>query len=360
MKYVQAGKVMSDPKEMVRALDIDGNLIKPFKTSAKKEDLLAMYKIMVQSRQWDLYALTLQRTGRLGTFAPNLGEEAFLTAIGYALEKDDTYVAHYRCMATQLSRGVTMEQIFLYWRGSELGAKYNKGVNVTPVQVIIGSQSSIAAGMAYAYKLEGKGKIVLTTIGNGGTNEGEFHEGMNLASVRKVPLVYAISNNQWSISVPEKNSYNVKTLSQRAMSYGVPGIRVDGNDLLASYEVAKEAYEYARSGKGPVIIEFCTWRQGPHTTSDDPHVYRSEKEEKAHEKWEPFHRIEKYLFDNNILTEKAKEKIWADADAAAKKAYDASTATLSKEGYDDMFKYNYATLPAELEEQKEKYRRFIK
>ncbi|EGV00301.1 pyruvate dehydrogenase E1 component, subunit alpha [Mycoplasmopsis columbina SF7] len=363
-KYIQAGKVMSDPKEMIRFVDVDGNLInKDYKPSKEeKAELLEMYKLMVKSRQWDVYALTLQKTGRLGTFAPNLGEEACLAALGYYLKKDDWFVPHYRVLAAQFARGVTAENMFLYWRGSELGSKYIKEANTLPMQVVIGSQISMAAGVAYALKQKNNGSkdIVLSTIGNGGTNEGEFHEGLNLASVRNLPVVYAVINNQWAISVPEHNSYKVLTLSQRAASYDIPGIRVDGNDLLASAAAVREAYEYTRQGHGPVLLEFVTWRQGQHTTSDDPRVYRSREEEERHEKWEPMHRIEKYLTQEGLLTEQAKTQIWEVAEADARAAYDAATVTLTKEGYDHIYDYTYAELPEELKAQKEANRRFLK
>ncbi|MBZ4195253.1 thiamine pyrophosphate-dependent dehydrogenase E1 component subunit alpha [Mycoplasma tauri] len=360
-KYIKPGLVMSDPNEMIRVLDIDGNLIdKNFQSSASRDDLLAMYTNIIRSRQWDLYALTLQKTGRLGTFAPALGEEAALTAIGFAMRKDDWFTPHYRVLSTQLARGVPMEKVYLYWHGSEQGSAYKEGTNVLPAQIVIASQISIGAGVASALKAQGNGAIATTIIGNGGTNEGEFHEGINLASVRNWPLAIVIMNNQWAISVPEHNSYKVKTLSQRAASYDIPGIRVDGNDLLAAYESIKEVYEYIRQGNGPVLVEFVTWRQGQHTTSDDPRVYRSKELEQEKEKWEPIHRIEKYLFDNGILTEELKAKIAEDAQAEAKAAYEASLVSLKNEGFEDIYKYTYETLPTELVEQMEANKRFEK
>lgn len=368
-KYIQPGLVMSDPKELIRFVDVDGNLInKDYNPSAEeKKELLEMYEIMVKSRQWDVYALTLQKTGRLGTFAPNLGEEATLTALGYNLKKQDWFIPHYRVMAAQFARGVTPEQVFLYWAGSELGSKFKDGVNTLPMQVVIGSQISIGGGVAYALQMKNRSiekvedkAIAMVTIGNGGTNEGEFHEGLNMSSVRNWPVVVAAINNQWSISVPEHNSYKVKTLSQRAKAFDIVGLRVDGNDLLAASAVVKEAYEYARQGNGPVLIEFVTWRQGQHTTSDAPRVYRTREEEEEHEKWEPMHRIEKYLFDQKILSEDAKTKIWDKYAAEAREAYDAMKVTLTTEGYDHIYDYTYAELPAELLEQKEANRRFLK
>ncbi|WP_029608539.1 thiamine pyrophosphate-dependent enzyme [Mycoplasma simbae] len=358
-KFIEAGKVMSCPETMIRFLDINGDLIdKSFKPTASKELLRDMYQNMRKSRSWDEYALTLQKTGRLGTFAPALGEEAFLTALGFVMRKEDWFVPHYRVLSTLLARGESMESVYLYWRGSELGSRFKS--NTMPMQVIIASQISQAAGVAKALKLQNTGAIAFVTIGNGGTNEGEFHEGLNWASLFHLPVVVVISNNRWAISVPEHNSYPVKTLSQRGLSYNIPALRVDGNDLLAAYEVLKEAADWAREGNGPVLIEMVTWRQGQHTTSDDPRVYRTREQEIEHEKWEPFHRIEKYLFENGIITEADKEKFIADATEDAKASYDKSTATLATEGFDDIFKYTYETLPEEVLEQHEAHKRFQK
>ncbi|WP_029905739.1 pyruvate dehydrogenase (acetyl-transferring) E1 component subunit alpha [Mycoplasmopsis opalescens] len=359
-KHIEAGKVMTYPKAMIRHLDIDGNLIeKNYKTSISSDTLVKMYENMVKSRAWDNYALTLQKTGRLGTFAPSLGEEALLTAVGYSMKDEDFFVPHYRVLGALLARGVSYEQIYLYWKGSELGGSFfNK--NILPYQVIIGAQISQAAGVAYAIKAKGEKKVALTMIGNGGTNEGEFHEALNLAAVRKLPLVVVISNNQWAISVPEHNSYSVPTLSQRAMSYGIPGIRVDGNDLLAVSEVLNEAVEWARNNNGPVLVEAVTWRQGQHTTSDDPRVYRSREMEEEKEKWEPFHRIEKYLFEHGLITQAKIDSLYEKYTEEAKAANESSNARLTEEGYDDIYKYTYETLPAELEEQKQENMRFLK
>ncbi|QJR44223.1 thiamine pyrophosphate-dependent enzyme [Mycoplasma miroungirhinis] len=360
-KYIKPDLVMTDKDEMIRLVDVNGDLIdKNYKPTATNEELLKLYKNMVASRQWDMYSLTLQKTGRLGTFAPNLGEEAFLTVLGSILNKQDWLVPHYRALPAMLAHGVTMRDIYNYWRGSEQGSRFADGVNVTPIQVVIASQCSHAAGIGYALKQRKVERpLVLTIVGNGGTNEGEFHESLNIAALRKLPVFYVVANNQWAISVPEHNSYTVRALSQRAMSYNIPGLRVDGNDLLASYEVAKEVAEYIRQGHGPVLVEFVTWRQGQHTTSDSPRIYRSRELEEEKEKWEPMHRIEKYLFENSILTEEQKTKIWEEALEAAKEAYAQSTEDLAKEGYEDIFKYTYEELTPELKSQLEEGKKYL-
>ncbi|ADR24735.1 thiamine pyrophosphate-dependent enzyme [Mycoplasmopsis bovis] len=358
-KYVKPGHATSDPNETVRFLDVDGKLIQEYKPSEEtKKKLVEMYKNMIRSRQWDLYSLTLQKTGRLGTFAPALGEEAALTGIGYNLNKEDWFIPHYRVLPTQLARGISMDKIYSYWQGSEIGSAF-AGTNTLPLHVVIGSQVPIAAGVAQALKFQGKKALAMVTIGNGGTNEGEFHEGLNMASVRKWPLVTVVMNNQWAISVPEHNSYIVKTLSQRAKSYDMPGVRVDGNDLIAVNEVMQEVYDFVREGNGPVLVEMVTWRQGQHTTSDNPRVYRSRELEVEKEKWEPFHRIEAYLLSEKLITEED-IKVWSEAAyEEAKAAYALSKELCEATTFDHIYDYTYEKLPADLVRQKETNRKLF-
>lgn len=246
-----------------------------------------------------------------------------------------------------------------YWNGSEKGNVIPKDVNVLPINIPIGTQFSHAAGIAYAAKLTGKKIVSMSFIGNGGTAEGEFYEALNIASIWKWPVVFCVNNNQWAISTPNKYENAASTIAAKAKAAGMPGVRVDGNDLLASYEVIQEAVDYARAGNGPVLVEFVTWRQGVHTSSDNPRIYRTEEEEKEHEKWEPMHRIEKYMFDRDMLTEEEKQKIWDDSLAVVKETYEKSLIGLDST-IDEIFDYTYETLPPELEEQKQEAIEFFK
>ncbi|MBG0730568.1 pyruvate dehydrogenase (acetyl-transferring) E1 component subunit alpha [Mycoplasma sp. 'Moose RK'] len=367
-RYVKSGQVMANDQELIRFLDIDGNLLDKtvFGKIDEKQDInlssdqiKKAYEFMVLSRQQDAYMTQLQRQGRMLTFAPNFGEEALQVASGMVLTKDDWFVPAFRSNATMLYLGVPMINQMRYWNGSEKGNVMPQDVNVLPINIPIGTQFSHAAGIAYAAKLTGKKIVAMSFIGNGGTAEGEFYEALNTASIWKWPVVFCVNNNQWAISTPNKYESGSTTIAAKAMAAGIPGVRVDGNDLLASYEVIKEAVDFARSGNGPVLVEFVTWRQGVHTSSDNPRIYRTEEEEKTQEKWEPFHRIEKFMFDRGILNPDQKQQIWDDSLAVVKKTYEESLVNLEST-IDEIFDHTYKVLPADLEEQKQEALDFFK
>ncbi|AJC49687.1 pyruvate dehydrogenase (acetyl-transferring) E1 component subunit alpha [Mesomycoplasma flocculare] len=368
LRYVKAGQIMANDAEMIRFLDIEGNLLHStvFGLLDEKKDIRLTsqeikkaYEFMVLSRQQDTYMTQLQRQGRMLTFAPNFGEEALQVASGMALTKDDWFVPAFRSNATMLYLGVPMIRQMQYWNGSEKGNIIPENVNVLPINIPIGTQFSHAAGIAYAAKLTGKKIVAMSFIGNGGTAEGEFYEALNVASIWKWPVVFCVNNNQWAISTPNKYENGAPTIAAKAMAAGIPGLRVDGNDLLASYEVIKEAVDYARSGNGPVLVEFVTWRQGVHTSSDNPRIYRTEEEEKENEKWEPMHRIEKFMFDRGILNPQEKQQIWDRALLIVKETYEKSLVGLEST-IDDIFDYTYSELPPELAEQKKEALEFFK
>ena len=353
IKHVNLENIPLKEEEYFSVLDQYGNLKnKDYKTALNKNQLLKAYEFMVLSRQQDNYMTQLQRQGRMLTFAPNFGEEALQVATALALEKDDWFVPAFRSNATMLMLGVPLENQFYYWNGNEKGSKIPENVNVLPINIPIATQCSHATGIAYGMKLKNQKNVSISFIGNGGTAEGEFYEAMNIASIHKLPTVFCINNNQWAISTPNKFESGSKTLAAKATAAGIPGVRVDGNDLLASYEVIKEAVEYAKEGKGPVLVEFVTWRQGPHTTSDNPRIYRTEEQEKEAEKYEPFHRIEKYLLDNKMLSTKEKDQIWETKLERVKKAFVETSKNLD-ETLDEIFDYTYEEMPQELVEQKE-------
>ncbi|MBW0594886.1 pyruvate dehydrogenase (acetyl-transferring) E1 component subunit alpha [Mycoplasmopsis anatis] len=361
-KYVVVdGKinVMDDPNVMVRHLDIDGNLIdKKFKPELSPERLLEAYKWMVLSRQQDLYMLQLQRQGRMLTFAPNLGEEALQVATAFAMDKKkDWFLPAFRSNAAMLALGVPVLNQMLYWNGNENGAKTPTDSNVVPVNIVIASQISHCAGVAYGLKHQKTGGAAVTFIGNGGTTEGEFAEGVNFAAVQEWPAVFCVNNNQWAISTPNHLETISPTISGKAHAFGCAGVRVDGNDFLASYEVIKEAIDYAKNESKPVIVEFITWRQGPHTTSDNPRIYRTEEQEKEQEKWEPMHRFEKYLKDIKVLTDEQREQIWEESLTKVKATYEEHLKIVNTD-INDIFDYTYATLTPDLKEQKEEAIKF--
>ncbi len=359
-KLIDKNKVWLDKKEMHQVLDKDGKVIlKNYICPLSNKQLLDAYKYMVLSRQQDTYMLQLQRQGRMLTFAPNFGEEALQVAAGMSMSKDDWFVPAFRSNATMLVKGVKIKQQFLYWNGNEKGSKFDEGVNVLPINIPIATQYSHAAGVAYAFKLQNKKAIAMTFIGDGGTSEGEFYEAMNIAGVHDWPVVFAVNNNQFAISTRTKDETHAATIAAKAVAAGIPAIRVDGNDLLASYDAFKQAVEWAKSGKGPILVECITWREGQHTTSDDPKAYRTKEEEEAAKPNEPMHRIKNYLIKNKILTEEKDKKIWESQLAYVKEQYQESLKELEV-SIDEVFDHTYAELTPELKAQKAEAKELFK
>ena len=352
-------KVYLDKNDLRRVLDCDGKITnKNYKVQISNEKLLEAYKYMILSRQQDVYMTQLQRQGRMLTFAPNFGEEALQVAVSSNIEKGDWFAPAFRSNAIMLHLGVPLKNQLLYWNGSEKGSKMPKGVNVLPINIPIATQFSHAAGIAYAMKYKREKHIAISFVGDGGTAEGEFYEALNIASIHKLPVLFCINNNKWAISTPNKLESGSITLASKAIAAGIPSLRVDGNDFFASYDAAKEAMKYVRSGKGPVLIEFVTWREGPHTTSDNPRIYRTEAAEKKAAKWEPFNRIETYMMDKNLLTPKQKQKLWDDALEQVKKVFNESQKEMDA-SIDDVFDYTYETNTPNLENQKAEAQNFF-
>ncbi|MDY0278821.1 MAG: pyruvate dehydrogenase (acetyl-transferring) E1 component subunit alpha, partial [Acholeplasma sp.] len=265
--------------EMLQILDHEGKIVNDkLEPKINKDTLLKMYRTMVLGRVADEKALQFQRQGRMLTYAPNIGQEAAQVGPMAALKGNDWLVLAFREFNAMLYKGVTLEQAFLYWYGNERGSRYADEVKVLPINVPIGSQINHAAGVAYASKLQKKDEVAIVFIGDGGTSHGEFHEGMNFAATFDVPMITIIQNNQYAISTPRHKATKAKTLAQKAIAYGIPGIQVDGNDPLAMYVAVEEARKRAIKGEGPTLIEAVTYRIGPHTTSDNPKLYREDAE----------------------------------------------------------------------------------
>lgn len=346
--------------KQLQILDETGSIVnKDLEPNLDKETLLKLYETMVLGRIADIKALQYQRQGRMLTYAPNRGQEAAQLGAAAALEPQDWVSPAFRELNLMLYRGVTLEQLYLYWYGNEWGSHFDEGVKVLPVNIIIGSQINHAAGLAYASKILKKNEVALATIGDGGTSHGEFYEGLNFAASYDAPLVVVIQNNQYAISTPRKKATKAKTLAQKSVAFGVPGIQVDGNDVLAMYVATKEAVDYARSGKGPVLIEAVTYRMGPHTTSDDPSIYRSKDEEIYWEERDPLIRFEKYLVDKKILTKAKIEKINEEKSAFVTETFKKVEVEGPKVELKDIFQYTYEEMTPQLQEQYENYKKFL-
>ncbi|MBI5797436.1 pyruvate dehydrogenase (acetyl-transferring) E1 component subunit alpha [Candidatus Woesearchaeota archaeon] len=305
-----------------------------------QKQIKELYKWMYITRVFDAKALKLQRTGRLGTYASMLGQEAAIIGSAYALRKQDWLFPSFRISGAMLLRGIDMAKLYSYWGGDERGSKPEKGVNVFPLCITVGEQPLHATGYAWGLKMQKKNAVVLTDFGDGATSEGDFHEALNFAGVFKAPVIFLCQNNQYAISIPVKKQTASETLAQKAIAYGIKGIQVDGNDIFAMLKATQDAIRDAGKGK-PTLIEAYTYRMSDHTTSDDAKKYRSEKEVKSWMKKDPMLRLRRYMERKNIWNAKEEEKLQKEVEAMVDKAvkqYESMTPAPKE----DIFKYIYA------------------
>lgn len=346
-------------KKMLQILDHEGNIIdESLVPQLNDTELLNMYRYMVLGRLADAKAVQFQRQGRMLTFVINKGQEAAQVGTAAALEKRDWLVPAFREFSALLYRGISLEQLYLYWYGNEMGQQFPEDIRVLPVNITIGAQINHATGLAMAAKIQKKDEVALTYIGDGGTSEGEFHEGLNMAAVFNAPAVFIIQNNHWAISVPRHKQTRVETLAQKAIAYGIPGIQVDGNDVLAVYAATKEAVERARQGGGPTLIELVTYRLGPHTTSDDPTIYRDDKEVEEWSAKDPLIRFKKYLLQKGIWSEAQEEALQQELLDYINESFKKVEAT-GPYALEDVFNYTYADMPPHLRAQYEEYKKYL-
>lgn len=333
-------------------LDQHGKVIHPeWMPEISDELLLDGYKMMKYARIVDLKAVNLQRQGKLYTLPVNRGQEACAVGSAMALRKDDWMVPAFREIGAYMWHGMPVETLYKWYLGLEAGAVMPDGVNCLPTAVPISSQIPHAAGIGHAINYKGLDQAVLCYFGDGGTSEGDFSEGLNWAAVFSCPCVFFCNNNQYAISVPREMQTKAATIAQKAIGFGLPGIQVDGNDLLAVYRATKEAIDYARAGNGPVLIEAVTYRMGAHTTSDDPTKYRTNEEEKIWEPRDPLIRVKKYLIDKGLWTE-AKETAYEEECAAKIDEVVQHVVGIGSNPIHELFENQYEHLTNSLEEQK--------
>lgn len=346
-------------KKQYRILDMNGEIVnKEDLPSLQDKELKYLYKTMLYSRIIDDRALSYQRQGRMLTYAPNTGQEAAQIGSAYALEEKDWVVPAFRELGAWLIKEVPLKNIYLYWYGNEWGSHIPEGINILPVNVPIGSQFQHATGIALANNIKGEDSVAMTYIGDGGTSHGDFHEALNFAAVYNAPVVFIIQNNQYAISTPRDIQTASKTLAQKSVAYGMPGILVDGNDIFAMYSASKYAVDRARRGEGPTLIEAYTYRLGAHTTSDDPTIYREDEEVEEWRKKDPVDRFRKYLLKKGIITEEWEEEVKEELDNKVVSTFRSLEEDPEVE-VEDIFKYHYETMPPHLEEQLEEYKEFL-
>lgn len=305
----------------LQILDEKGNVDRELEPKIGEKDLLALYRWMVLGREVDQRMIALQRQGRIGTMGPSTGQEAAHVVPAFLMKKNDWFVGAFREAGARLVRGETIAQALLFYNGFEEGNKKPEKYRTLPISIIVGSQTLHAVGIGYAMKYRGeKDTAVVAFMGDGATSEGDFHEALNFAGVWQAPVVFICQNNQWAISMPRHKQTKAKTLAQKAIAYGIPGIQVDGNDPLAMYVATKEALDRARSGGGPTFIEAVTYRLMMHTTADDPKKYRPEAEEEDWKKRDPIPRFKQYLENKKIWDGEKEEALRAEIKAEIDRA----------------------------------------
>jgi pyruvate dehydrogenase E1 component alpha subunit len=302
--------------DLRRVLDDDGKPIPGAKVpTIPQATLLKIFDTMTLVRIMDDRMMRLQRQGRLGFYMKSLGEEASHFAVATLRETDWVYPS-YREQGAWFWRGYTIEQFINQLFGNEKDPIKGRQMpvhhsanwlNLVSISSPVGTQIPQAVGSAYAAKISGKDDVSLVFFGEGTSSTGEFHVGMNFAGVWKAPCVFICRNNGWAISVPTEKQTAAKTFASKAVGYGMPGIRVDGNDMLAMWQVTLEAVERARAGQGPTMIEALTYRIQGHSSSDDPSVYRDPKEPEIWEKRDPLNRLRNYLRHIGLFNEAAEK-----------------------------------------------------
>jgi pyruvate dehydrogenase E1 component alpha subunit len=272
-------------------------------------ELLALYRSLVLLRTYDERSVIYHRQGRIGTYAIFWGHEAIQAGAVHALEQRDWIFPSYRESAVGLLRGIPPATVLSWWRGHPAGWWDPSRYGVASICVPIATHVPHAAGFAWGAKLKGEDRVALAFFGDGATSEGAFHEGANLAAVMKAPLVLVCNNNQWAISTPLAEQTAAAALVDKAAGYGMPGVRVDGADVLAVHGAVREAVERARAGEGPTFVEAVTYRAAPHATADDPSAYIDEARVEEARQNECVGRFEAYLRRRGLLAGDEAEKV---------------------------------------------------
>jgi pyruvate dehydrogenase E1 component alpha subunit len=337
---------------LTRYIDETGaQVAQPPTIECAPDKIVPLYRAMVLTRLFDEKAVALQRTGRLGTYASSLGQEAVGVGAASAMRASDVLLPSFREQGAMLWRGVQMSEILAYWGGDERGSDFAGPREDFPVCIPVASQFPHAAGVALAMKLRGEDRAAVVIGGDGATSKGDFYEAMNIAGVWGLPMVIVINNNHWAISVPLKSQTAAQSLAAKAAAAGIAGERVDGNDVIAVHDATKRALTRARSGAGPTLVECVTYRLGDHTTADDARRYRASTEVTPHWRAEPISRLRNWLAARGNWTKQLELDLLAQARTGVDQAAEAYLA-IPPAPATDMIDHQYASLPAALADQR--------
>ena len=343
-------EVYSESIEKIEVMDTEDEDDFPW---IEEEEYRELYRNMLIARKFDEKAFKLQRRGEISTYAPHKGQEACQIGAIFALKENDWMVPSFRETAAFIQRGAPLEKIFQRWMGDANGQKNLSDLNTLPVAIPVGTQNLHTAGLGMAMSFEEDENAVIGFTGDGSTSQGDFHEALNFSGVYDAHSVFFVQNNKFAISMPIERQTNSETLAQKAIAYGIDGIQVDGNDILAVIKATREALEKARNGE-PVLIEALTYRLEDHTTSDDSTRYRDEEEVEKWKEHDPLKRFREYLKKHGMWDEELKafeEKAEEKVNEAADKAIE-----MDDPEFDELFDYVYKDMPDLLKREKEEFR----
>ncbi len=349
------------PTEMLQVMDVPQKSKGKAPAGLKGDDLKKMFRAMFFTRLLDQRGMNLQRQGRIGFYVPSFGQEASQIGAGYAMQDQDILWPSYRVISIALLKNVDLKIIFNQaWgnkadicKGRQMPNHYAiPDIGWMSISSPIGTQISHAAGAARAAQIRGENRASWAWFGDGGTSSNDFHAGMNFAAVWKAPCIFMCENNHWAISVPQEMQSASSSFAAKAVAYGMPGIRVDGNDVLAVYEACKEARERAEGGGGPTLIETVTFRMGPHSSSDDPSKYQAQELYDSWQKKDPIDRFRLWLKGKRLWTQKWEDELKEELMAEIAAAVESAESTPMPD-VETLFDDVYAEVPPMLQEQRE-------
>ncbi|UCM89019.1 pyruvate dehydrogenase (acetyl-transferring) E1 component subunit alpha [Streptomyces marincola] len=354
-----AGKRQAERPEMVQLLTPEGERVEhpDYALDTTPEQLRGLYRDMMLTRRFDAEATALQRQGELGLWPSLLGQEAAQIGSGRALRETDYVFPTYREHGVAWCRGVDPAQLLGMFRGVNHGGWDPASNRFHLYTIVIGSQALHATGYAMGVLKDGADEAVLAYFGDGASSQGDVAEAFTFAAVYNAPVVFFCQNNQWAISEPTERQTRVP-LYQRAQGYGFPGVRVDGNDVLAVLAVTRAAAEHARTGQGPILVEAFTYRMGAHTTSDDPTRYRPKEELEAWEAKDPMLRLRRLIEREDAADDAFFSELQAESDALAKRVREVIRTMPDPDGM-AMFEHTYADGHALVDEERAQYGAYL-
>jgi 2-oxoisovalerate dehydrogenase E1 component alpha subunit len=350
----------SAPGAIVSVLRDDGTLDPAHDPGLSDDEVKFLYRHLVQTRQLDERFVALQRQGRIGFHVGSLGEEAAILGSAFAMRKQDWLFPCYREFGAALMRGLSLQTLCDNMfgnandtvKGRQMPCHYTcKAVGWASISSPVGTQITHAVGAAWAAKIRREDAASLVYFGDGATSSSDFHSGLNFAGVFHLPVVFLCRNNGWAISVPVERQTATRTFAEKAVAYGIPGVRVDGNDIFAVVSVTRRAIERGMRGEGPTLIEAITYRMGGHSTSDDPNRYRESEAVQAWAARDPIERVRSYLAQRGAWSDADDKNLRADIDARFREAVAAAEKT-PPPALESMFDDVYAKVPWHLAEQR--------